>query len=208
MKKTFAAVTVILMLFSLLGMSSCGGKENGGVYEMRVTPEEASSVVPPSENSVTTTEPVTFEPGDRYVGGEESFFLTADKTVVSPGDTVTVTLHAENCKNVACFDVLVSSSGALEQTESREKDHGDFIVTVSETAVGIQYSAIVATTADIGSLELLTVTYTVSSAAASGDELTVRADFSQYLVGTDESGDTVADATSLISVEPLTLTLA
>ena len=209
MKKFLSVTIAVLMAVSLLGMAACKG-DNGGNNQTETTTDENGSVTSQPETGTGTTafEPVTMEPGDKYVGGWESFTLTADKTTVSPGDTVTVTLHAENCKNVACFDVLITASDALTDAAGKEKDPGEFITTVNHLTDGIQFSAIIATTGSIDALDMMTVTYTVSPDAVPGDRLTVEAEFTQYLVGTDESGDDVADATSLISVEPLTLTVS
>lgn len=148
------------------------------------------------------------DPAARYLGGSESFTLTADKETVSPGDTVTVTLRADNCKNVACFDVRLFPSDNAVLTSSREKPVGDFIVTLTEADGGAVLSAIIATTGDIDGQDLMTATFTVAENAVPGDTVTFRAEFSEYLVGTDASGDETADATALVSAEPLTVTVA
>lgn len=204
MKKVLSIALVFVMLFSLLGMVACSGGKSGRDADNPTT--EVASV--PGETEETgTPEPNTYEPGDSYVGGEESFTLSADKSVVAPGDTVTVTLHAQNCKNVACFDLLISADAALTEGLGEELESGKFITSVIDTPNGIQFSAIVATTSNIDSLDMMTITYKVAADAAPGDTLSVNAAFSQYLVGTDESGENVADATGLVSVAPLTLTV-
>ena len=207
MKKTISVMLAVLMMIPLLVTTACRGGEYGA-NDPSVSPDESTSGIAPTTPADTSTEPVTLEPGDDYVGGWERFTLTADKTSVAPGDTVTVTLRADNCKNIACFDLLITASEALTYVSGKEQNAGDFITTVSELADGVQFSAIVATTSSIDSLDMLTLTYTVSPDAVPGDTLSVQGEFTQYLVGTDESGDYVADATSLISVEPLTLTVS
>ena len=206
LKKTLSAAIAVVMIMAIPGMTACKGGGNG-TYKAETTTDENGSVITTAQADTSSYEPVTLEPGDKYLGGEENFSLSADKTAVSPGDTVTVTLHAENCKNVACFDLLINASAALTGAAGEEKDVGDLITTVSNTTDGILFSAIVATTISIDSLDMLTITYTVAEDAVPGDKLTVEAEFSQYLIGTDESGDQVADGTALISVEPLTLTV-
>ena len=207
MKKTLSALTAFLMTIALFGMTACQGGKNGDGDTTASSPDTSAADVSQTQTEPSFQEPVTLEPGDEYVGGWETFTLTADKTTVAPGDTVTVTFHAENCKNVACFDVLFTASEALTDAAGKEKDPGEFITTVNYPSGAVQFSAIVATTSTIEAQDLLTLTYTVSPDAVPGDKLTVQGEFTQYLVGTDESGDQVADAGSLVSVEPLTLTV-
>lgn len=177
MKKLIALVSVILLLFSLMGMAACSGSKNA-------------------------------DPNAQYLDGKESFSLTADKETVAPGDTVTVTFHAENCKNVACFDVILKTPDNVSMTGCKEKESGDFITSALESGNDVVFSAIIATTGNIDSMDMMTATFTVSGSAVSGDTVTFKAEFSSYLVGTDESGDETADATALVSVIPVTVTVA
>jgi hypothetical protein len=204
MKKMISISMCLLMLCSVLCLGACGGGK-GDSAAFSVTPGEAESVT--GAPADVTTQPFTMEPADNYMGGTERFTLTSDQTTVAPGGSFTVTLHAENGKNVACFDVMLSVSGNCQISSAKEKDRGDFITTVSEEEKGVHYSAIVATTSSFDALDLLTVTYTVPADAAAGDTITVEGVFPQFLVGTDESGDRTADATNLVSIEPLTLTV-
>lgn len=214
MKKVFAVVCSIVLLFSVVGMTACSGEKKGNALTATDETGENAYLQSTSDGSLpepdvfSTQEPVTMAPGKDYVDGTESFTLSADKTTAAPGETVTLTLHAENCKNVACFDIRFSASEGLTDVSAKEKESGEFITTVSEIKGGVQYSAIVATTSNIDSLDMLTISYKVAADAAPGDVLTVSAEFSQYLVGTDESGDNVADATGLIEVAPVTITVA
>ena len=148
------------------------------------------------------------DPTARYLGGKESFSLTADKETVAPGETVTVTFHAENCKNAACFDVLLITPDNAALTGCKEKESGDFITSALESDGDVVFSAIIATTGNIDSMDMMTATFTVSENAAPGDTVAFRAEFSSYLVGTDESGDENADATALVAVVPVTVTVS
>ena len=132
--------------------------------------------------------------------------LTADQTSVASGKTVTVTLHAEDLEKVACFDVYVTWSDNAVLGEYKEGDVGELITTLSETEDGgLLFSGIVATTTDIASNDLATITFTVPENASSGDTVTIKAVSSQFLVGTDESGDTTEDVTDRIEIAPLTI---
>ena len=190
MKKMISVTLSILLLVSLFALNACGGGKDS---KPAAAPDDGA--------------PAAQETGSPYLSGKERFSLFADKTTVSPGDTVTVTLHAENCKNVACFELLISASEGLTDAVGKEKDVGDFITTVSDKNGAVDLTAIIATTSTVKSLDMLTVTYKVSEDAASGDELIVEGSFRQFLVGTDESGDETADVTDLIPFESLTLTV-
>ncbi|MBQ6066765.1 MAG: hypothetical protein IJK89_08075 [Clostridia bacterium] len=148
------------------------------------------------------------DPAAEYLGGKESFSLTADKETAAPGETVTVTFHAENCKNVACFDVVLKTPDNVTLTGCKEKESGDFITSALESGEDVVFSAIIATTGNIDSMDMMTATFTVSEDAVPGDAVTFKAEFSSYLVGTDESGDETADATSLVAVVPVTVTVS
>ena len=177
MKKLIALVSVLLLLFSLMGMAACSGGKSA-------------------------------DPAAQYLGGKMSFSLTADKETAVPGETVTVTFHAENCKNAACFDVVLKTPENASLTGCKEKESGDFITSALESGEDVVFSAIIATTGNIDSMDMMTATFTVSEDAAPGDTVTFKAEFSSYLVGTDESGDETADATSLVAVVPVTVTVA
>lgn len=214
MKKLISVTLCLLMLCSAVSLAACG--KNDGNYAMSVTPGDAATLPatpgeadtqPTVTQPAVTLPPVTFEPADDYIDGSERFTLTTDQTTVAPGETFTVTFRAENCKNVACFDVLLTASANCTVADAQEKEKGEFITTVSRENGGVHYSGIVATTTSFDGLDLLTVTYKVSADAAPGDKITVEGSFPQFLVGTDESGDQTADATDLFAVEPLTLTV-
>ncbi len=202
MKKLISVTLSLLMLCSVVCLGACA--KQGGLAQ-DATPGDAGSQSAGAD--AVTQQPVTFIPADDFVNGNERFLLTSDKTTVAPGDTFTVTFRAENCTNVACFDVLVNVSGNCKVKEAKEKDKGEFITTVSEQDGSVHFSGIVATTTSFDALDLLTVTYTVSADAAPGDKITVEGKFPQFLLGTDESGDQTANATDLYKVEPLTLTV-
>ena len=135
------------------------------------------------------------------------FTLSADQTSLAPGDTFTVTLNGAGWKNVACFDVLLSASDNLSVVSCKEKNAGEFISTVSEVADGVKMGGYVMYTCDIGNMDLLTVTYRVSSDAKTGDAVKVQAKFTQFLVGTDASGDETEEMKSDVAVEPLVLSI-
>lgn len=212
MKKTVSLLLSLLMLCSFLSMAACKGKDDG-TKDAAVTPADADELLSMITDEMTTGDPaqtamITGTDAKAYLGGEERFFLTADQETVAPGGTFTVTFHAEHCVNVACFDLLVAAPEGCAVADCAEKEIGDFIMTVSQVTGGVNGTAIVATAADIDALEMMTVTYTVPQTAVSGDKITVEAAFTQFLVGTDGTGDRVADATPFMEVQPVTLTVA
>ncbi len=212
MKKTFSLILCLLMLCSLSGMAACK-KNNDGKSDAAVTPADADELLSMITDEMTTGDPaqtamITGTDAEAYLGGEERFFLTADQETVAPGGTFTVTFRAEHCVNVACFDLLVATPEGCAVADCAEKEIGDFIMTVSQVTGGVNGTAIVATAADIDALEMMTVTFTVPQTAVSGDKITVEAAFTQFLVGTDGTGDRVADATAFMEVQPVTLTVA
>ena len=85
----------LLVIAALLCAVACFGACSGG----KKTAEDQTTAAAPSA---------------AFAG---VFSLTADKDAVAPGDTVTVTLRAENCENVACFDVEMTSSENASLTD-------------------------------------------------------------------------------------------
>ena len=197
MKKTISLLLCAALLLAAAGLSSCSNTQKGSV-----TPTDATTadVAPTDETTefVPTVNPVTYG---------EHISLTADNASPAPGDTVTVTLHMEGIENVASFDVLVSSSDNAVMQSCAEKDVADFYTNVAELPEGAQFGAYVAATANIDSLDMFTVTYTVSEDAKPGDELKFEADFTLFDIGTTPSGDRTYRCEDYFTVEPLVLTV-
>ena len=211
-KRAVSLTLCLLLLASVTAFSACSGKE-GGPSQSKTTPTDLPSdaTTPdglPSDATAPDWSAETTVPADVYLGGGERFTLLSEQSTVAPGGEFTVTLRAESCKNVACFDVLISASPNAAASSFQEKESGEFITSAIQLSDGVNFTAIVASTSTIDALDMVTVSYTVSADAKPGDTITVTGEFTQYLVGTDESGDMTADATELVSVEPLTLTVA
>ena len=85
-------------------------------FERRLWPDVPDETPSPSEPEETPapTEPVpTTEPELTVPAGKYLLTLTADKTEVKAGETLTVTLHLKNCPNVASFGFTVTSGGKV-----------------------------------------------------------------------------------------------
>ena len=177
MKRIVSIILAASLLLAMACLSSCGGK--------------------------TPAAPATAADAD----AEKGFTLSADQTALSPGDTFTVTLKGAGWKNVACFDVLLSASDNLSVVSYKEKDVGDFTTTVSQLEEGVKMGAYVMYTYDIEDMELLTVTYRIAETAKTGDKAEIQAQFTQFLVGTDPSGDKTEEQKGDISVAPLILSI-
>ena len=134
-----------------------------------------------------------------------NYYLKADKTEVSPGETITVYFHIDKCERAACFDVTMSVSGNASAGESGFKDNGTFYTSSSETEDGVAFGAYVAETADILDADFCYVTYTVSEEAEPGSEVTFSAFAKQFLIGKDASGAQTDDITDTVDIAPLVI---
>ena len=186
-KKVFCVLLAAALLSAAACLSSCSKSKP-------TSPTDASSAVSPTDD--VTEDPANYE---------QLISLTADRTSAAPGESVTVTLHVQGYKNVACFDVRMITPDNAALTEYREKDVGELITTLTETGNDVIFSGIVATTTNIANSDMAAFTYVVSENAKSGDTVTVKAESSQFLIGTDESGDKTQDLTDTIEIAPLTI---
>ena len=109
-----------------------------------VEPEDARMILRASVN-LEDTERWHFKPGEYVLS------LTADKTELEPGDTVTLTLHLKNCSNVACFQFVFFSDGPvspvrLNSNRFSTEDGTDFTFDSNETNGAMNYSGMITTT--------------------------------------------------------------
>lgn len=173
----------------------------------------------PTQAPATQAQQVTVNPGDYQ------FELRADKTEVSPGDTVTVTLKLKNCKNVACFNIYVkcSARNGVVETEkfksnrfsdddgnnfdiySNNEDKANTGINAEEK--GVLFGGMTSTAYSFMGDDLCTVTYKVTSEAKKGDTLVFSAVPQQFLVSPDESGTYTQNCAEDVSMSPLMVTV-
>ena len=188
--------------------------------------ESTSNKTEETTNKPEGSKPSTTEPPKVVINpGDYQFDLRADKTEVSPGDTVTVTLKLKNCKNVACFGIYVKCGArkGLVETEkfksnrfsdddgnnfdiysNNEDREGADVRTVDK---GVLFGGMTSTTYSFINDDLCTVTYKVSSNAEKGETLMFSAVPSQFLVCPNESGSTTQDCAGDIEIVPVMVTV-
>ena len=173
-----------------------------------------------------STQPSTTQPQKVVVNpGDYQFDLRADKTEVSPGDTVTVTLKLKNCKNVACFNIFVKCAarkGSVETEKFKsnrftDDDGNNFdIYSNNESAetinpdtveIGALFGGMPTATYSFIGDDLCTVTFKVTSQAKSGDTLVFSAVPKQFLVSSDETGTYTENIFSDVETVPVMVTV-
>ena len=164
--------------------------------------QETTTKVP-----VPTTEPELTVPAGKYL-----LTLTADKTEVKAGDTLTLTLHLKNCANVASFGFTVTSGGKVSVSKYKSNkfvtgDGDRFEIYSNDTDEGVLFGGMITYSYDFLDDDLFTVTYVVASNVKSGDKLTFKAIPTSFLVGTDASGSETDDYSDVLKEASLTVTV-
>gem|GEM_PF-3123822 len=160
-----------------------------------------------SEEGENESAETTLKPGDAELiqdiygdsGDYPYITLKADKESVLPGDKLNVTLAINNSENLACFDIrLTYDTSVLSLAEYEEASIDDFYFETSEVEAGILFSGFTARTSDFDGEDVITFTFDVSAEAAEGFDINANA--SQFMIGTDDGGDVIADLTDVVEV--------
>ena len=144
--------------------------------------------------------------------GEYAVSLTADKTVVKAGDSLTVTCHLKNCHNVACASFTVEAGknvtvASYKSNRYANDDEEYFDIYSNSTDEGVLFGGMITTTCDFEDADLFTVTYQVNATAKKGDKLVFRVLPTTFLVGTDDSGKTTRDYSKSLEKASVTVTV-
>ena len=126
---------------------------------------------------------------------------------VKAGDTFSVSVTLQDAQNVAAFDFELHYDEKVLTVEKTEGYDNPNVIMLEnagqekakEVKGTILFSGITATTVDMSGDKLFTVTFSVNKGASAGPS-DVKLVCTQFLVGTDETGDETAD---LISVKNL-----
>ncbi len=178
-----------------------------GAAEPSVPTTKAAGEKTSSSPQVPTVPPEVTVPAGEYV-----VTLKADKTEVSAGDTLTVTYHLKNCRNVACASFVVEADQGVTvqnyKSKRYENENGDFFDLYSNsTDEGVLFGGMITTTCDFEDADLFTVTYQVDASAKKGTKLVFRVDPTTFLVGTDDSGKTTNDICAALEKASVTVTV-
>lgn len=164
------------------------------------TKKDTAAVVEP-------TTATTALKADEYV-----LTLSADKTEVKAGDTLTLTYRLKNCKNVACASFTVEAGKDVAVTDYKSKryyneDGSGFDIYSNSTDEGVLFSGMITTTCDFDDADLFTVTYRVGDQVRKGDKLTFRVVPTTFLVGDDSSGKHTKDYCAMLEKASVTVTV-
>lgn len=185
-----------------------------GKTEADTTKESGASAATTNaagEKTSSAQVPAT-SPEETVAAGEYVVTLKADKTEVSVGDTLTVTYHLKNCRNVACASFIVEADKGVSikdyKSKRYENEDGDFFDLYSNsTDEGVLFGGMITTTCDFEDADLFTVTYQVDASAKKGTKLVFRVDPTTFLVGTDDSGKTTKDICAALEKASVTVTV-
>lgn len=174
--------------------------------------ENASGGADQNETAPALAAPTT-APDVSVAEGDYVFSLSADRTKVKAGDTVAVTLRLKNCRNVACFDLIVKAEGPVSVSKYKSNTFanakGDkFDIYSNSTPDGVLFGGMITTACDFLDDDLCKITYQVEKTAKAGDRITVKAAASTFLVSSSSDGMDTKDYGGAIAEAVLTLTVS
>lgn len=145
--------------------------------------------------------------------GKNVMTLTADKTKVAPGDTVTLTLRLKDCPKVACFNFSIRCMGPATVAGSRynkfSNKNGDaFTINSNAKERELLLGGMISTTCDFLNDEICTMTCRVSDNAESGETLMFVAVATQFMTSETEDGRILTDCSEQINAAVLQITVA
>ena len=163
------------------------------------------------ENTTVRIEPTTAAELSVKTG-EYVLTLTADKTEVKAGDTLTLTYHLKNCRNVASIGLTVEADKKVSVTDYKSgkffnADDERFDIYSNDTPEGVLFSGMITTTCDFLDDDLLTVTYLVGDQVKKGDKLTFRVVPTNFLVGDDSDGKHTTEYRAVLEKASVTVTV-
>lgn len=118
--------------------------------------------------------------------------LLSEKTTVSPGEEIKVTVHISEAPLTACFDIYVFAEDSLEIAGVRTCASELILAANSEEKNDEEYVAVtgmVATTYDVLDDDICNITYKVKEDALPGTKINLTVQVPTYQLGTDESGN-------------------
>ena len=187
MKRFLLLLCCFVCVFSLLCFSSC----DSSTQETGVADGTDESISDSTENTGNSE------------GDEVIITLTSDLTQVSPGEEFTVTCTVKESRLFAAGDLIFSFDKKLMTAEFVEENVKSMYSFSNEIASGYQYSAYVASTADMEDAVLFTVYCTADNSCKSGDEIEITLSCDEWLIGTDEKGDDVKSIKSCVTTNSL-----
>lgn len=135
---------------------------------------------------------------------EKLVSLVCDKTEVSAGDSVTVTIHMNECDKVACFQYELTCDEKLVSENSEQLDIGEFTVFENEEGNTLTIAGMVATVYDVKGMDIYSITYKIPDDVSSGTKLKVQLAVTQYMTGLDDYGDETKEHCKGIPVSEVT----
>ncbi len=120
--------------------------------------------------------------------------LVSEKTTVSPGEEITVSINIKDAPLTACFDVYVYADDYLEYVTSETVSSELILAANSEEKNGEEYFVVrgmVASTYDVIDEEICTVTYKLKEDAVAGTKINLTLQVPIYRIGLDESGNDI-----------------
>lgn len=127
--------------------------------------------------------------------------LESEKKSVSAGSNVKVSLKLNNAENVACFNMSINfDSSVLSLSEYETVSASGFICEAADYDGIILLAGYTAKTVDFDGEDIVTLYFTVNS-NVSADSTVISASASGLLIGTDDSGEVIADLTDVQPVE-------
>ncbi|MCH5199179.1 MAG: hypothetical protein J1E34_09780 [Oscillospiraceae bacterium] len=126
--------------------------------------------------------------------------LESDNSSVAPGESVNVSLKINNAQNLACFDLIINyDSSVFSLSEYEEANISSFYFDTFDSGEDIRFSGFTSRTVDFNGETVITLTLT-AKADVSAESSVISASATQFMIGTDDSGDVIADLTVVESV--------
>ena len=187
MKKIILAFCCIVCMLSLLCFSACeapGGETTEGSVTDGAT---ADSSMENAENA------------------DVIITLSAEPAEVAPGEEFTITCTVKESKLFAAGDLMLSFDKEQMSAEFVEENVKSMYSFSNEVNSGYQYSAYVASTAELENALLFTVYCVADEDCKSGDEIKITLSCEDWLVGVDEKGDDVISIADSVATNSLSI---
>lgn len=120
--------------------------------------------------------------------------LVSEKTAVTPGEELKVTLHVADAPLTACFDILVFADDSLEFSEVKTCPSELILAANCEEKAGEEYvilRGMVAATYDVTDDDMCVITYKVKEDVPAGTKISLTLQVPTYQLGLDESGNDI-----------------
>lgn len=131
--------------------------------------------------------------------------LTVDKSKVSPGEEITLTLNISGVEKFTSMDIAISAPEEAEFKDASSISVSDLISESNNHDGTFVISAYVATTANIENDDIYKIEYQISPNASKGKAIKFTPNLISFMVGIDENGDETVSAIDSVELKDVSV---